>query len=668
MRATRCVSLTIGAALILAVGPGRTDVTSLRTKLLQYLADLPNHPDQRVLSGQQVGDSVDPTWEDSATNGYPQYVDALAAATGERVALVGGWYVDWGTTLPTTANMLTLNAIMKKHWNTGGLVTLMFGPQNPWTHGGIDDTDLQGHTLTDAVTAGTAANAYLRSELDNVAVALADLQAAGIVVLWRPWHEFNGGWFWWGRAANGQDFINLWRYSHDYLTNTKQLHNLLWVFAAAPVAGSWIQPIDSHYPGDAYVDVVGLDVYGDTLDQYAVAGYNTLLAHGKPIALAEFGPDNATALTGSYDYSRLMPQVRALMPKLSYIMCWSDGVSDNNTDEYWSLISNRNANQFLSDAWVVNIDGLPPRVTSLTPAANATGVSAQNPALKVTFSTGMNHTTAQGAFALSPKQSAGATPPGWPGKFTWSGKTMIYTLSTALAPSTRYTVTIAPTATSDHGVAMLVRATSSFTTSNAPAVSSVSPASNATGVVISSLVKTTFNQAMNHNATLSAFKVVKAGTTTPLAGMVTWSGNTMQFRPAALLLASTKYTATVSRAARGSNGVAMLKAYSWSFTTGTSASPSQPTTVTATVAPTAQGAEIVVYLTTAATVRVSVLNMAGREVAVLPEQSLPAGSNTLQWNGRSTTGTMAPAGTYLVRITARSEAGSSCSALCSLRR
>jgi flagellar hook assembly protein FlgD len=75
---------------------------------------------------------------------------------------------------------------------------------------------------------------------------------------------------------------------------------------------------------------------------------------------------------------------------------------------------------------------------------------------------------------------------------------------------------------------------------------------------------------------------------------------------------------------------------------------------------------VTVNLSAAAEVQVQVLNIAGRPVAVLPEQSLPQGLSTLNWNGLTTLGTKAPAGTYLVRVTARNAEGAQSQGLTTL--
>lgn len=91
------------------------------------------------------------------------------------------------------------------------------------------------------------------------------------------------------------------------------------------------------------------------------------------------------------------------------------------------------------------------------------------------------------------------------------------------------------------------------------------------------------------------------------------------------------------------------------------------TFVTATAGSSGSGlAQITVNLTAAASVQASVLSLAGRTVAVLPQQDLPEGLSTLLWNGRSTSGTKAPSGRYLVRVTAKGDGGNQTQALAGL--
>ncbi len=96
----------------------------------------------------------------------------------------------------------------------------------------------------------------LLRDIDAIAAQLKKFQGADVPVLWRPLHEAPGGWFWWGAKGAGP-FKELWQILYDRLTNYHQLHNLIWVYTGTDtVNADW-------YPGDQYVDVVGLDIYAD---------------------------------------------------------------------------------------------------------------------------------------------------------------------------------------------------------------------------------------------------------------------------------------------------------------------------------------------------------------------------------------------------------------------
>ncbi len=129
----------------------------------------------------------------------------------------------------------------------------------------------------------------LLSNIDTIAVQLQKLSDAGVPVLWRPLHEAQGGWFWWGAKGPGP-FKQLWRLMYDRLTNYHHLHNLIWVYCAG-TDPAW-------YPGDDVVDIVGTDAYPSDPADPLVGTWETLAKqHGtkKMLALTEFGgvPDVA---------------------------------------------------------------------------------------------------------------------------------------------------------------------------------------------------------------------------------------------------------------------------------------------------------------------------------------------------------------------------------------
>lgn len=127
------------------------------------------------------------------------------------------------------------------------------------------------------------------SDIDTIAVELKKLQKAEIPVLWRPLHEAEGTWFWWG-AKGAEPFKQLWRLLYRRLTETHQLHNLIWVYTSGGKQ-DW-------YPGDDVVDIVGTDAYPTDVTDPLSSIWEELLHQfdgRKMLALTEFGgvPDSA---------------------------------------------------------------------------------------------------------------------------------------------------------------------------------------------------------------------------------------------------------------------------------------------------------------------------------------------------------------------------------------
>jgi mannan endo-1,4-beta-mannosidase len=126
-----------------------------------------------------------------------------------------------------------------------------------------------------------------RKQMDLFATFLQQLQDAKIPVIFRPYHEMNGNWFWWGGRKGKNGFIALWNQLYDYYTNEKHLDNLLWAWTPdKPLPG-----VEDFYPGNKTVDLLGCDIYPvkDKEEVYPQEFYDRMfkLAGGKPLALSE---------------------------------------------------------------------------------------------------------------------------------------------------------------------------------------------------------------------------------------------------------------------------------------------------------------------------------------------------------------------------------------------
>jgi mannan endo-1,4-beta-mannosidase len=238
------------------------------------------------------------------------------------------------------------NRVARTYWRDGGLVTIgahFANPANP-RGGGLRD---RGVNLADLLTRGTATHRRWMRQLNQIAVALAELRDAGVVVLWRPFHEVNGSWFWWGQPARAV-FARVWRHMFGHFSRTWRLDNLLWVFG--PNMGD---AAAKYYPGNDCVDLVGLDVYSSQLDPANVRGYPALARLPKPFGFSEFGPHGSYDPPGDFSYPRLLRALARNFPKACYFLAWNAN---------WSPAGNRGARALYRHPAVITRADLPARL------------------------------------------------------------------------------------------------------------------------------------------------------------------------------------------------------------------------------------------------------------------------------------------------------------------
>lgn len=172
---------------------------------------------------------------------------------------------------------------------------------------------------TNATVEGTWENKVFTEDLKNAAAYLKLLRDADIPVLWRPFHEAAGGWFWWGKDA--ASFKSLWIAMFNYF-KTEGLDNLIWVWTTEGNDSDW-------YPGDQYVDIVGRDIYNkETAD--CVSEYTSIAENygNKIVSLSECGTVG------------LISEQWASGARWSWLMPWYDGTNEDGSpvvhaDEAW---------------------------------------------------------------------------------------------------------------------------------------------------------------------------------------------------------------------------------------------------------------------------------------------------------------------------------------------
>jgi len=268
---------------------------------------------KQIIVGQQCGDAPDSTWWY-----YNTYVDQLADETGRHVGLIGadfGWFE--GDNYPVEA--------LISHWREGGLVTVSWHADNPF----VDAVDVYWDTVNDKDKINLKAllkdaehspeRTSYRNEVDKVAGALQKLRDAGVTVIWRPFHEMNGSFFWWGTNAHGNqqtnesDYKALWIDLYNTFRWDYGLDNLIWAYSVVP-SETWYASVTAYYPGNEFVDLVGMDFYGNEPD---FPHFEELKSLGKTIVMSEMGPREA-----GYGNWNMMDVAIKLKGKAAYFMQW----------------------------------------------------------------------------------------------------------------------------------------------------------------------------------------------------------------------------------------------------------------------------------------------------------------------------------------------------------
>ncbi len=181
-------------------------------------------------------------------------------------------------------------------YERGGMNTISWHLDNPLTGG--DSWDVSEKGVVASILPGGARYETFQQWLGNAAEFLSSLETADEVkvpVLFRPWHEHTGSWFWWGKEwCSPEEYKALWRMTYDFMTD-KGVNNLLYAYSPGTEPKDTTEYLE-RYPGDDIVDLIGFDCYQFDREIFLVQMKKSLdiltaigQAHHKPIAVTEFG-------------------------------------------------------------------------------------------------------------------------------------------------------------------------------------------------------------------------------------------------------------------------------------------------------------------------------------------------------------------------------------------
>jgi len=153
-----------------------------------------------------------------------------------------------------------MKTFIREGYDRGGVITISWHLNNPLT-GKTAWEPAPGSVAS--VLPGGLKHALYKSWLDRIASFMLDLKGSRgeyIPVIFRPFHELNGSWFWWGgKNCSPEEIITLYRFTVSYLRDSMNVHNLLYAYNTDRFASS--AAYLERYPGDEWVDITGFDIY-----------------------------------------------------------------------------------------------------------------------------------------------------------------------------------------------------------------------------------------------------------------------------------------------------------------------------------------------------------------------------------------------------------------------
>jgi mannan endo-1,4-beta-mannosidase len=192
----------------------------------------------------------------------------VKSVTGSHPAVIG---VDFSGLSGRSESAIekTINGLRKTiadTYNRGGVVTVSWHFSNPVSPGGFYWVDTLSKPAVSYIIPGGSQNVQYKDILRTIAGLVKSIKGKDgkiVPMIFRPFHEFDGDWFWWGRShCTKEEFKSLWRFTVSYLRDSLQVHNLIYAFSPDCKFRNE-EEFTERYPGNEWVDIVGMDDYAD---------------------------------------------------------------------------------------------------------------------------------------------------------------------------------------------------------------------------------------------------------------------------------------------------------------------------------------------------------------------------------------------------------------------
>ncbi|MEO1021545.1 MAG: glycosyl hydrolase [Bacteroidota bacterium] len=313
--------------------PVTPNYNSTTYDVLNILGNLPIKNADRTVSGQFLGYS--------GFGFNTSLLTTIFSATGQYPGLAGADLANGGDGNRTFFEVFnaSANASLEAHWDNGGLVTINHHFPNPLRTNGMAGMGAVGRETTANIN-----NMLYGPDLNNpdkdrwygalweIYLGLLDMKNRGVTIIYRPLHEMNGDWFWYGGLGTSSrpnsstdDYKNMWNSIFDYMTTSKgagypALDNLIWVYSP-----DYSRSGVTNYVVQDKTDIVALDAYLDNpgTNSTLYNRYQEMLTLNKPFAFGEIGPNNQRT-DGQFDYNDWLEAIRSRFGETIYFLAWND--------------------------------------------------------------------------------------------------------------------------------------------------------------------------------------------------------------------------------------------------------------------------------------------------------------------------------------------------------
>jgi len=263
----------------------------------------------------------------------------VKSVTGSHPAVIG---VDFSGFSGRSKEVINRTVtVLKKNvadtYNRGGITTVAWHFSNPASKGGFYWVDTVSAPAMSLIKPGGSHHENYKEILRTVgdfAKSVRGKDGTLAPMIFRPFHEFDGGWFWWGKPhCSREDFIAVWQFTVSYLRDSLGVNNFIYAFSPDNKFTTEEEFLE-RYPGNDWVDMVGMDNYGDfgRDGRYNVeAGIKKLKIVSdyakKANKLAAFTETGLESIPNTTWWTEtLLKAIKAEKMKLSYVLVWRNDI------------------------------------------------------------------------------------------------------------------------------------------------------------------------------------------------------------------------------------------------------------------------------------------------------------------------------------------------------